>query len=228
MACSNKPPEQAPTRRRCWASSPRPSADWEDRYRAQPASRTRSTSWMAASRPPGDGRELVKDQGGVLTLAGLAQGGVVGEVLQQQPHAGIPAMSAGRCPLRRCPSPSDAPKAWTSRPSRPKMHVQPSNHHRPRIRRVGPARQKPRRRIDPVEGMEVAALGGVHRLHRERVRREAEVEPRLRIDYFLRESLRAHQHRQGHPERGGDHARSGRCLRRVNHGPRTAPRQGRG
>jgi hypothetical protein len=33
---------------------------------------------------------------------------------------------------------------------------------------------------------------------------------------------------QGHPERGGDHARSGRCLRRVNHGARTAPRQGRG
>lgn len=38
----------------------------------------------------------------------------------------------------------------------------------------------------------------------------------------------AHQHRQGDPERGGDHARSGRCLRRVNHGARTAPRQGRG
>ena len=38
--------------------------------------------------------------------------------------------------------------------------------------------------------MEVAAFG-VHRLHRERVRREAEVEPRLLIDYFLRESLGA-------------------------------------
>ena len=31
--------------------------------------------------------------------------------------------------------------------------------------------------------MEVAALG-VHRLHRERVRREAEVEPRVLIVYF--------------------------------------------
>jgi hypothetical protein len=71
-------------------------------------------------------------------------------------------------------------------------------------------------------------LGGVHRLHRERVRREAEVEPRLGIDYFVREGLGAHQHRQGHPERGGDHTRSGRCLRRVNHGARTASRQGRG
>jgi hypothetical protein len=40
-------------------------------------------------------------------------------------------------------------------------------------------------------------------MHRERVRREAEVEPRLLIDYFLRVSLGAHQHRQGHPERGG-------------------------
>jgi hypothetical protein len=29
----------------------------------------------------------------------------------------------------------------------------------------------------------------VHRLHRERVRREAEVEPHLLIAYFLRESL---------------------------------------
>jgi hypothetical protein len=46
---------------------------------------------------------------------------------------------------------------------------------------------------NPVEGMEVAALG-VHRMHREWVRREAEVEPRLLIDYFLRESLGAHQH----------------------------------
>ena len=39
---------------------------------------------------------------------------------------------------------------------------------------------------NPVEGMEVAALG-VHRLHREWVRREAEVESRVLIDDFLRE-----------------------------------------
>jgi hypothetical protein len=33
----------------------------------------------------------------------------------------------GECERRlSCPSPSDAPKGWTSRPSRPKMHVQPS------------------------------------------------------------------------------------------------------
>jgi len=45
------------------------------------------------------------------------------------------------------------------------------------------ARQKPPRRIDPVEGWRWRPLG-VHRLHRERVRRQAEVEPRLLIDYF--------------------------------------------
>jgi hypothetical protein len=45
---------------------------------------------------PGDGRELVKDEGGVLTAAGLAQGGVVGEVLQQQPHAGVGVLAAGQ------------------------------------------------------------------------------------------------------------------------------------
>jgi len=37
---------------------------------------------------------------------------------------------------------------------------------------------------------------GVHRMHREWVRREAEVESRLVIDYFLWESLGARQHRQ--------------------------------
>ena len=31
----------------------------------------------------------------------------------------------------------------------------------------------------------------------------AEVESRLLTDYFLRESLGAHQHCLGHPERGG-------------------------
>ena len=45
---------------------------------------------------PGDGRELVKDQGGVLALAGLAEGGVVGEVLQQQPHGRIRVLAAGQ------------------------------------------------------------------------------------------------------------------------------------
>ena len=89
-----------------------------------------------------------------------------------------------------------------------------------------PARQKPRQRIQS-KGWRWRPLG-VHRLHREWVRREAEVESHVLIDYFLRESLGAHQHRQGHPERGGDPAWSGRCLRRVNHGARTAPRRGRG
>ena len=60
-----------------------------------------------------------------------------------------------------------------------------------------PARQKPRRRIDPVEGMEVAALWGCIACTVNGVRRQAEVEPRLLIDYFLRESLGAHQHRPG-------------------------------
>jgi hypothetical protein len=40
--------------------------------------------------PAADDRgELVEQQGGVLTAAGLAEGGVVGEVLQHQPHAGV-------------------------------------------------------------------------------------------------------------------------------------------
>ena len=81
---------------------------------------------------------------------------------------------------------------------------------------------------NPVEGMEVAAFGGCIAWTVNGVRSEAEVESRVLIVYFLWESLGAHQHRQGHPERGGDHAWSGRCLRRVNHGARTAPRQGRG
>ena len=98
-------------------------------------------------------------------------------------------MSVGRCTLRRCPSPSDAPKGWTARPLRPKMHVQPSNHYRPSGRRVGPACQQPRRRIDPVEGMEVAALGGCIACTVNGVPCEAEVEPGLLINYFLRESL---------------------------------------
>jgi hypothetical protein len=76
------------------------------------------------------------------------------------------------------------------------MHVHPSNHYRPSGRRVGPACQQPRRRIDPVEGMEVAALGGCIACTVNGVPCEAEVEPRLLIDYFLRESLGAHQHRQ--------------------------------
>jgi hypothetical protein len=96
----------------------------------------------------------------------------------------------GECERRlSCPSPSDAPKGWTSRPSRPKMHVQPSNHHRPSVRRVGPARQKPRRRIDPVEGGPRWRPLGRIPCTVNGVRREAEAEPRLLIDYFLRESL---------------------------------------
>jgi hypothetical protein len=45
---------------------------------------------------PGDGAELVKDQGGVLPSPGLAEGGVVGEVLQQQPHGRIRVLAAGQ------------------------------------------------------------------------------------------------------------------------------------
>jgi hypothetical protein len=45
---------------------------------------------------PGDGRELVKDEGGVLASPGLSEGGVVGEVLQQQPHASIGVLTAGQ------------------------------------------------------------------------------------------------------------------------------------
>ena len=104
-------------------------------------------------------------------------------------------MSARRLYSLPFPWPIRRAEGWTSYPSRPKMHVQSSNHHRPSVRRVGPARQKPRRPIDPVEGIEVAALGGIA-CTVNGVRREAEVEPRLLIDYFLRESLGAHQHRK--------------------------------
>jgi hypothetical protein len=45
---------------------------------------------------PSDGRELVKDQGAVLALTGLAEGGVVGEILQQQPQAGVGVLAAGQ------------------------------------------------------------------------------------------------------------------------------------
>jgi hypothetical protein len=72
------------------------------------------------------------------------------------------------------------------------MYVQLSNHHRPSVRRAGPARQEPRQRIQS-KGWRWRPLE-VHRMHREWVRREAEVESRLLIDYFLRESLGAHQH----------------------------------
>jgi hypothetical protein len=50
--------------------------------------------------PAGDRRELVEDQGGVLTLAGFAEGGVVGEVLQQQPHAGVGVLALGQVGAR--------------------------------------------------------------------------------------------------------------------------------
>jgi hypothetical protein len=56
---------------------------------------------------------------------------------------------------------------------------------------------------NPVEGMEVAAFGGCIAWTVNGVRSEAEVESRVLIVYFLWESLGAHQHRQGHPERGG-------------------------
>jgi hypothetical protein len=108
----------------------------------------------------------------------------------------------GRCTLRRFPSPSDAPNAWTSRRSRPKMHVQPSNHHRPSVRRVGTACQKPRRHIDPVEGMEVAALGGCIAC----TVNGCDARPRSSLACSSTTScgsLGAHQHRQGHPERRG-------------------------
>jgi hypothetical protein len=105
---------------------------------------------------------------------------------------GIPAMSARRCTLRRFPGPCDVPKGWTSRPSRPKMHVQLSNHHRPSVRRAGPARQEPRRRIQS-KGWRWRPLGCIA-CTVNGVRREAEVESRLLIDDFLRESLGAHQH----------------------------------
>jgi hypothetical protein len=90
------------------------------------------------------------------------------------------------------PRPCDAPKGWTSRPSRPKMHVQLSNHHRPSVRRAGPARQEPRQRIQS-KGWRWRPLGCIA-CTVNGVRREAEVEPRLLIDDFLRESLGAHQH----------------------------------
>ena len=76
--------------------------------------------------------------------------------------------------------------------------------------------------------MEVAALGGCIACTVNGVRREAEVEPRLLIDYFLRESLGLTNIVKAIQSAAGDHARPGRCLRRMNHGARTAPRQGRG
>src|SRR4029450_10366816 len=81
MAWMSRPPEKAPATAGCGGAGP--VADPLDEL----------DGGFAAS---GDGRELVEDEGGVLALPGLAEGGVVGEVLQQQPHAGIRVLAAGQ------------------------------------------------------------------------------------------------------------------------------------
>ena len=61
------------------------------------------------------------------------------------------------------------------------------DHCRLSVGRIGQVRGKFRWLLDPVEGTEVALEA--HRSYRERRPREAEVEPRLLLVYFLRETL---------------------------------------
>jgi len=61
--------------------------------------------------------------------------------------------SGSEAAASRVPMTARRAEGWTSRPSRPKMHVQLSNHHRPSVRRVGgPARSRPGVSIQSKDG----------------------------------------------------------------------------
>ena len=74
MAWRSRPPEQAPTRRRCWASSPSPSADWARQVEGAAGVPDPLDELDGGLAAPGDGRELVEDQGGVLAARGACGG----------------------------------------------------------------------------------------------------------------------------------------------------------